>query len=326
MRTLAIETSCDDTSIAMVKMENNFFSVEKILAYSQIQDHQQFGWVVPEIAYRLHSDKITELLMNFGKQSLEWVDFFSVTTNPWLPWSLLVWKTAANTLWLIFKKDVVWVNHINGHIFSVLLERSLDEIKLPAIVLTASWWHNDIYLVDWDFWSRQISITKLWQTLDDAAWEAFDKVSRMLGWPYPWWKRIWEQALKWSANTDFHFKRVLLEKDSLNFSFSWMKSQVYNLLQKKSNLTENQVFDICFEFQEAMSDIIIEKINRAKNLYNSNQIWIVWWVSANLNLAEKAKAEFWEKNVLMPMKMVYCTDNWAMIWIVWILKKMWISI
>ena len=230
MRTIAIETSCDDTSIAIVNNNDWSFQVEKILAYSQIAEHQKFWGVVPELASRLHSEKIIALLQTIGLKEIPNVDFISVTTQPGLPGSLVVWKTVWYELWAFYNKEVIAVHHILGHMFSILLERKLEDIEFPLAILTASWGHNDIYIVEkqnkksgipeeypsFDF--SDFSVTKVWWTLDDAAGECFDKVSRMLWGPYPWGVWISQKAEKWKENELIHFKRIFLSHDKFEFS------------------------------------------------------------------------------------------------------------
>ena len=171
--TLAIETSCDDTSLGIIRYEDGFFYVDKICAYSQIDDHQQYGGVVPEIAFRLHSEQILALLKQFSVDELQAIDSFSVTTHPWLAWSLLVWKTVAHMLWHHYNKPVVWVHHIYGHIFSLLLERNVKNIQFPWVILTASGWHNEIYLIDKEEWTgsnneKDSSLRSEWHVLNDC--------------------------------------------------------------------------------------------------------------------------------------------------------------
>ncbi|MBP7841680.1 hypothetical protein KA037_03345 [Patescibacteria group bacterium] len=147
-KVLAIETSCDDTSIGIISYDDGFFAVEKLVAYSQIADHQKYGGVVPEIASRLHSEKIIALLEEIGMDEIRTVDAIAVTTNPGLPGSLVVGKTTAHFLSTHIGKSVLPINHIHGHIFSILAERNISELKLPYVVLSVSGGHNDIYLVD----------------------------------------------------------------------------------------------------------------------------------------------------------------------------------
>ena len=351
MKTLAIETSCDDTSLAIIDNDNWIFDVDKIVMYSQIQQHIPYWWVLPEVASRLHSEKIVALIQEIWLENIENVDFISVTTKPGLPWSLVVGRTAAYLLSEYYNKPLIEINHIHGHIFSILLERKIDDIEFPLVILTASWWHNDLYVVNkqlsdelkdldtekvWPFY-----VTKVWYTLDDAAWEAFDKVSKMLGWPYPWWPWISSQALKWKSNDKFQFKRIFLPlKDDkvFEFSFSWMKSQVLQLLshveKEWKTLTEQNICDIAYEFQEATVETLWKRLIKAAKMYWAKTIAIAWWVSANKRLAEYVQeladewnnSEYAEKKWLHvdfvhPVKNLYSTDNWAMIWVVGLLQK-----
>ena len=351
MKTLAIETSCDDTSLAIIDNDNWAFNVEKIVMYSQIQQHIPYGWVLPEVASRLHSEKIVALIQEIWLENIENVDFISVTTKPGLPGSLVVGRTAAHLLAEYYHKPLVEVNHIHGHIFSILLERKVEDLELPLVILTASWGHNDLYVVNkgqnedlknldtekvWPFY-----VTKIWYTLDDAAWEAFDKVSKMLGGPYPWWPWISAQALKWKPNENFQFKRIFLSlKDDqiFEFSFSGMKSQVLQLLshfeKEWKKLTEQDICDIAYEFQEATVETLWKRLIRAAKMYGAKTIAIAWWVSAKKRLAESVQelvdewnsSEYAEKKWLHvdfvhPVKNLYSTDNWAMIWVAGLLMN-----
>lgn len=351
MKTLAIETSCDDTSLAIVNNDDWIFNVEKIVMYSQIQQHIPYWWVLPEVASRLHSEKIVALVNEIWLENIEKVDFISVTTKPGLPWSLVVGRTTAHLLAEYYHKPLTEVNHIHGHIFSILLERKIGDIECPLVILTASWGHNDLYVVNkekkeelknldteqvWTFY-----VTKIWYTLDDAAWEAFDKVSKMLGGPYPWWPWISKQALQWNHNENFQFKRIFLPlKDDqiFEFSFSWMKSQVLQLLshieKEWKTLTEQDICDISYEFQEATVETLWKRLIRAAKMYGAKTIAIAGWVSANKRLAEYVQdlvdewnnSEYAEKKWLHvdfvhPVKNLYSTDNWAMIWVAGLLMN-----
>lgn len=339
LQTLAIETSCDDTSVWIISFDWKIFKTKKLLAYSQIDDHQQYWWVVPEIASRLHSEKIIKVLHQIWFANIAKVDFISATTHPGLPWSLVVGKAVANMLGEHFNKPAIEVNHIHWHIFSLFLERNINEIQFPMMVLTASGWHNDLYLVEttpiansqFPIPNFKFQITRIWNTLDDAAGECFDKVSRMLWWPYPWWWWIASKALKWKPNTDFQFKRIFLSADKFEFSFSGMKSQVSFLLKKleknKIKITEKIVCDIAYEFQEAVVEVLAKKLIKSWIKYKAQTLGIAWWVSCNDRLREYLNNEL--KNIkypniqtLKPTSKVYSTDNAAMIWVAWILKKL----
>lgn len=351
--TLAIETSCDDTSIWIINFDWKFFSVSKLLAYSQVKEHNEFGGVVPEIASRLHSEKIIAVLKSIWRSNIKEVDTISITSEPWLPWSLVVGKTVANLLWTYFQKPVINVNHIVWHVFALFLEKNIEKIQFPMILLTASGGHNNIYHIDkqennvigsveykwWDFIIKQIG-----KSLDDAAGECFDKVSRMLGGPYPGGVWIWEQAKKWKSNKKYELNRVWLSNNEFNFSFSGVKSQVNNLIEKW-NITKNEIPDVAYEFQESVVEVLAKKLIRAGLKYNAKTIGLSWWVSANDRLQEYIlelldnqqwlnnqiqdtdKSKKWWKcekikiDFIIPSKKVYCTDNAAMIGVAGILKQ-----
>lgn len=346
MKTLAIETSCDDTSIWIINFDWTTFTVDKLLAYSQVKEHNEFGWVVPEIASRLHSEKIIAVLTQIGRDNIAKVDNICVTTHPWLPWSLVVWQTVAWLLAEYFHKPLIPVNHIKWHILALFLERDIHSFKFPMAVLTASGWHNNIYIMNWENnwdWKFWFNMEKIWQTLDDAAWECFDKVSRMLWWPYPWWVRISQQAAKWHPNKDFELRRIWLDSDKFEFSFSGIKAQINQIIRKqeeKLSRTENifseqEIADIAYEFQESVVEVLGKKLIRAAIKYDAPTIWLSGGVSANDRLKEyilellenktRLKNQFkeikWNANWLdnfkpelyTPIKKVYCTDNAAMI-------------
>ncbi len=350
-KTLAIETSCDDTSIGIISFDWKNFWVEKLLAYSQIQDHQKFWGVMPEVASRLHSEKIIWLLEEIWRENIEWVDSISVTTHPGLPGSLLVGKTVASTLSSWFDKKMIEINHIDGHIFSLYLERNIDDIEFPMVVLTASWWHNDIYLVNTEKNNEnaktlkekfgKFKISHLGRSLDDAAGECFDKVARMLGWPYPGWAWIGEMALKHNPDNEnqaipgLKFKRIFLSRDKFDFSFSGMKSQVSILiseLEKKwKKLSPEMIYQIAYEFQEATIEVLAKKLVRAGDKFWAKTLGIAGGVSANDRLWEYTNELILHKNyknlnfeLIKPIKKVYSTDNSAMIGIAWILKNEWV--
>lgn len=353
LKTLAIETSCDDTSVGIVRFDENSFFVDSLLAYSQIQDHQQYGGVVPEIASRLHSEKILEVIKNIWLDTIRDVDFISVTTHPWLPGSLVVGKAVASLFSSYFAKPLLQVNHVYGHLFSLLLERKTSDIQFPLVVLTASGWHNDIYVVtnsecriqnsEWlerrDFgWYR---IAKVGYTLDDAAGECFDKVARMLWGPYPGGQRISEKALQGKPNSDVEFKRIFLSKENFEFSFSWMKSQVSFLLKKleengkierlkdgKLQVPEELICDIAYEFQEAVVEVMVKKLVRAWIAFGAKTLWLAGGVSCNDRLREYLNEYAEEQRdkgqgtwkIFRPVKKVYSMDNAAMIWLAGILE------
>lgn len=345
MKTLAIETSCDDTSIGIINFDWNIFTVDNILAYSQIKEHNKFGWVVPEIASRLHSEKIIAVLAKIWWDKIKQVDNISITTHPWLPWSLVVWKTVASLLWEYFQKPIIEVNHIIGHIFSLFLDRNINEIQFPMVVLTASWWHNNIYHISdtsptgrgtacggggikteqptHKHWAYEI--TQIWQTLDDAAWECFDKVSRMLWWPYPWWVRISDQSKLGKPNKKFELNRIWLSHENFNFSFSGVKSQIHHLINKYTTelviasktkwqrgnpFTDQEIADIAYEFQESVVEVLGKKLLRAALEYKAQTIWLSGWVSANDRLKEYIEKLLENKQRIKNQSSFICHSEW----------------
>lgn len=358
-RVMAIESSCDDTSLAIVTMRWGFFSVEKMVSWSQLAIHKKRWWVVPELAARSHLEKIQPLL---DELDTDWerIDCIAVTAYPWLPSALAVGVTAWYTLWAIYDKPVIDVHHIMGHVFSVLLERSIDDLVLPYCVLTVSGWHNDVYYVDhidnidteslapdakddqithkqWhnNLWSTSkighYGVKKISQTADDAAWEVFDKIARMLWWPYPWGKWIGDQAEKINQamrqpQTPWFQDRLTQPRLTVEnqFSLSGLKSQVWNLVEKLKKqhgkgddaiLPDRIRNQVAYDFQETITQGLSENFADLIAEYAPKTLWLVGWVSANLRLRDHITKTVW-KEVLLPKKFVYCTDNAAMIWVV----------
>lgn len=308
---LSIETSCDETSIAVIQ---NWTEVLSLEIATSIALHQKTKWIIPEEAARAQVDYLNwvfnEALKNAGKK-IEEIDAIAVTKWPGLIWSLMAWITFANTLSFIYKIPLLWVNHIYWHIFWNLLERKSEEIKFPVIILTVSWGHNEIHLM-----KSFNEIELIWESLDDSAGEAFDKCWRMIWLWYPAWKDVWELAEKWDKKA-FQFPRWMIWSWDFNFSFSGLKTSVLYKIQNSEkenpNFLEENKNDLAASFQEAICDILVKKTLKAVEKFWAKQIHLAWWVSANLRLrelfSEKTKLE-----ILWPKKMVYCTDNWAMIW------------
>lgn len=363
-RTLAIETSCDDTSVGIVSFDWQHFVVEKLVAFSQIALHQQYGGVVPELAYRSHADKIVRLVEELGGTEIQKsIDFISVTAYPGLPGALVVGVTAAHTLWASRWIPVIEVNHIMGHVFSVLVERSLAALQFPYLCLTVSGGHNDLYLVELrattkEQWAKKLTskheqwiqdsektiswrhkrmhlavgeslevgiytVTKLWQTVDDAAGEVFDKVARMLGGPYPGGAWIGQMADTARAKDPTLFGTKFID-DVYTMSFSGIKSQVHTYIEKhhSGQMTQEQKAEIARSFQDAVIKTLCRTLKRAINTIVPASVGIVGGVSANKRLQmqsmEMIAASAPDKNVLLfPEKLVYCTDNAAMIGVVW---------
>ena len=315
---LAIETSCDDTSIAI--FENN--KLITLNTSNQSKIHNKTCWVVPEVAARTHASNIFKVLKKTLKESkltLEDINYVWVTTKPWLIGSLLTWTTVASTVSTILKKEIIPICHIEAHIFSNFIERQEKDIKFPLVCLTVSWWHNDIYFMK-DMWN----IKKLWTSQDDAGWEAFDKVAKMMDLWYPWWPIISKLSYEYEKkrkNEKKIFPRVWLVKNEFNFSFSWLKSavrrEIEKRIEKKWKLDYSDKQEIAFEFECSVVEVLNYKIINAAKQKWVKTILLAWWVSANNRLidsvSENAKKEWF--NFIFPTKKIYCWDNAAMIWI-----------
>lgn len=232
MRVLAIETSCDDTSLAVVSDNDGVIGVEQLVSYTQVT-HLKYGGVVPEIASREHADQVTEVFKQLVQGEyvtfFEGIDAIVYTATPGLPGSLVVGEAFAKVLARQYDKQLLPVNHIYGHIFSIFLERKVSDIALPLVVLTASGGHNDLYKVEEVQEDQKVEnadivgkfrIEKLGGTLDDASGECFDKVARMLGGPYPGGPWISKQAAQAVPDPSFSFTRIFLKADEHKFSFS----------------------------------------------------------------------------------------------------------
>lgn len=314
MYLLAFESSCDDTSVALLRNDELIC----MKTHTQIE-HIQTQGVVPETAARLHANHIFDLLtevLNIGEVTLANIDVFAATSEPGLLPSLLIGKTVAKTLAIAHKKPLIWINHIEGHIFSVLLERKLTDIQFPALVLSASGWHNDLYV-----WNSLYDIVKIGWTRDDSAGESMDKVGRAMWLSFPAGKEVDELAKLY--NPQIHkilpkFPLVLMP-GTLDFSFSGLKSAAIREItaRKEINWTLSEIdqVEIAYSYQEIVTDILSRRMLEAATIHNAQSLCLVGGVSANSSLREKIQ-QFWEKNnipVLLPKSLIYCGDNAAMI-------------
>lgn len=313
MKILAFETSCDDTSLAI-------FEDDKLLALntaSQIRLHNETSWVVPEVAAREHANNIFDVLMNVLEQSwltLEEIEYIWVTTHPWLLTSLLTWTSVASTLSVVLQTPILPINHIEAHIFANFLERKESDISFPLVCLTVSGGHNDIYFMK-DMWSLE----QIGSSGDDAWWEAFDKVAKMMGLWYPWGPIISKLASEYEWESIGIFPRVWLEKDAFDFSFSWLKSavkrEVDKRVEEKWELSMDDKKQIAFEFENAVIEVLAYKLVNAAKVKWVDTLLLAGWVSANnklkVTIAWLADKEWFQ--FIYPTKNLYSTDNAAMV-------------
>jgi len=307
MKILSIETSCDETSAAIV--ENG----RKILSnriYSQIDIHQKYGGVVPEIASRNHVKKlpyiIDEALAESGL-SLKEMDAIAVTNGPGLIGALLIGLSTAKAMAYSLKIPLIGVHHIEGHIAANFLE--YPELEPPFLTLVVSGGHSHLVMVR-DYQTFEV----LGKTRDDAAGEAFDKVSRVLGLGYPGGPAIDLAAQEGNADA-IAFPRVMLEKNSLDFSFSGLKSAVLNYLNHcKMKDINYSINDVAASFQLAVVEVLVEKAMIAAKNVGVEKIALAGGVSCNSLLRQKmATAALKHGYELYFPKPILCTDNAAMI-------------
>ena len=301
---LAIETSCDETSIAIVK---NGQEVIAMTVVTQMDTHASFGGVVPEIASRMHTENITLVLedtLTKANMTVNDVDAIAVTYAPGLMGGLLVGLEFAKTLSFIFKKPLIAVNHLIGHIYANNIE---DKLEFPLLALVVSGGHTEMAIMkaDYDF-------NLLGSTLDDAIGEAYDKVAKVLGLPYPGGPNI--EKLAKIGNNSYQLPKMV-DDDSYNFSYSGLKSSVINLVHNELQ-RGNQInqADLACSFQTAAVDEICRKVDLALKNNNVKYMVIAGGVSANNYLREEVKKVCDKHGVKLSVpSMLYCTDNAAMI-------------
>lgn len=297
---LAIESSCDETGVAILRGEREVLS--KTL-FSQIEIFQSFGGVVPEMASRNHVKVITKLIdqaLNNAELKASDIDLVAVTEGPGLIGSLLVGINAATAFAFANQKEVIGVNHLAGHIYSANLVKPLT---FPALALLVSGGHTElVYMKD------HMDFEVIGETMDDAVGEAYDKVARMLGIGYPGGPKI-DKLAKLGQDT-YHLPRPYVDDHGLNFSFSGLKSAVANLNGKlKDNMN---IENMAASFQASILDVLIHKLLKATTMYDVNQIIVVGGVAANQGLRERLHKTFESYDIIIP-PLNYCTDNAVMI-------------
>ena len=304
MYILAIESSCDETSVSIVKD-----GVEEIstVILSQMDTHANYGGVVPEIASRMHVENITIVIdeaLKKANMKMEDIDAFAVTYGPGLIGSLLVGLMAAKTLAFIYNKPLIPVHHIAGHIYANNLVKRLE---FPLIALVVSGGHTELIYMKEDY-----SFEKLGGTLDDAVGEAYDKVARVIRVPYPGGPLVDKLA---HTGVDTYDLPLPLNDDSYNFSFSGLKSAVINLAHNERQRGNDIIAaNMACSFQNRVVEILVKKTMKALKFYNVDNLIVAGGVAANKGLRQ-ALTEACKKasvNLIIP-EMKYCTDNAAMI-------------
>lgn len=305
--TLAIESSCDETSVAVVADGRTVLSD---IISSQIKIHTQFGGVVPEIASRHHLtniNEVTEQAMREADVTWDDIDLIGVTYGPGLIGALLIGVATAKAYAFAKNKPLVGVHHIQGHISANYIQ--YPELKPPFMAMVLSGGHtNIINVTDYN------KCTVLGGTRDDAAGEAFDKVARVIGLGYPGGPKI-DKAAKEGNPHAIEFKRVMLEKGSMDFSFSGIKTGVLNYVNTERQAgREISVPDVAASFQQAVLDVIIAKSVQAVVDAGEDKLVLAGGVAANSALREQLEKACAKKGIrLYAPSPVLCTDNAAMI-------------
>ena len=301
---LAIESSCDETSMSIIK--NGCEEVSTIVN-TQIDIHKKFGGVVPEVASRSHIENITivlDELLSSTNLKMDDIDIIGVTYGPGLIGSLMVGLMAAKTISLVTGKPLIPVHHIAGHIYANNLEKRLE---FPLISLVVSGGHTDLVYMKEDY-----SFERIGSTLDDAVGEAYDKVAKVLGLSYPGGPIIDKLA---KEGNDTYNLPYPLDDDSYNFSFSGIKSAVINVIhneEQRGNTIRKE--DMCTSFQNRVVSVLVKKTMRAMKEYNVNSLVLAGGVAANSYLRKTLEEECLKNNYNFSYpKMKYCTDNAAMI-------------
>jgi len=303
VRILAIESSCDETAAAVI---SDGYKVEANIISTQIPVHRLYGGVVPEIASRHHLDAIVPVVdaaLAEAKIELADVDAIAVTQGPGLIGSLLVGVNYAKALAFAAQKPLIAVNHLEGHMNAVLLEN--PDLEFPFLALMVSGAHSGVICAEGPGRYRLLG-----QSRDDAAGEAFDKIARALGLPYPGGPAI-EAAAK-EGEAIYDFPQALLN-EGYDFSFSGLKSAVLNFLnQCQMKGEEYKVADVAASAQKAITAVLAAKIHRAVEETGHKTLVLAGGVAANSELRRLVTEQNGNIRVLYP-SLVYCTDNAAMI-------------
>jgi tRNA N6-adenosine threonylcarbamoyltransferase len=306
MLILAIESSCDETAAAVVRDGREILS--NIIA-SQVKDHALYGGVVPEIASRKHLEAVVPVIseaLNSAGVSMADLEGIAVTQGPGLAGALLVGISTAKALAFARRIPVVGVNHIEGHLLAPFLERPVD---FPFIALAVSGGHTHLYRVD-----GIGRYTTLGQTLDDAAGEAFDKVAKMLGLPYPGGVVIDRLAVDGNPDS-IRFPRPLLHDGTFNFSFSGLKTAVLTHFRKNPESNKGEALnDLCASFQAAVCDILVRKTGAVVDATGISRLVVAGGVACNSGLRREMELMAGQKGLdLRIPPPLLCADNAAML-------------
>ncbi len=331
MRVLAIESSCDETAAAVVRDDGEFVRVESSIVASQAALHERTNGVVPEVAARAHVEAITFVIedavveaVGSRQKAVETIDAVAVTTEPGLKPALVIGETAARALAVAWGKRLIPIHHIAGHIAAAWLPLETGNLRLetgervathrfPAIALVVSGGHTQLYRVD-----TGLQLRLLGETRDDAAGEAFDKIARLLGLPYPGGPALARLAERGDACA-YAFPRPMIHSGDEAFSFSGLKTAVYYMLRGSRQqavgsreLDEQFRRDVAASAQEAIVDVLVDKTVAAAAREGAQEVMLTGGVAANERLRQKLRTALGELPLVVPLPR-FCTDNAAMI-------------
>ena len=304
MKTLGIETSCDETAIAIYDSHEGLVG-ESI--HSQIKMHTQYGGVVPELASRDHCSKIVNVMREaLGDYPIECIDQIAYTSGPGLLGALLIGESFAQGLSSALDVPLIPINHLEGHLMSPMME--FPEIKMPFLCLLISGGHSMIVDV-----KEKGNYQIIGQSQDDAVGEAFDKVAKLLDLPYPGGPYIEKIALNGDPET-YDFPRPMIHSDNLDMSLSGLKTSVLYTVQKIDNLDEKVKSNIAASFQKAVSDLLIAKTTKAIKITDRKDLIIAGWFASNKFIRNEFKNIEEDLNIKVYYPdLKYCGDNAAMI-------------
>lgn len=305
MLILGIESSCDETGLALYDTEHGLLAHT---LHSQVEMHAEYGGVVPELASRDHIRRVlplTENVLKTANKTLQDIDAIAYTQGPGLSGALLVGTSFAESLAFSLQIPTIQVHHLEGHLLAPLLEENPP--AFPFVALLVSGGHSQLMRVD-----GIGEYALLGDTLDDAAGEAFDKTAKLLGLGYPGGPALAKLAVQGKAQ--FKLPRPLLHSGDLNFSFSGLKTAVLTLVNQHQPMDETTRADIAWEFQEAVTEILTLKCMSALRETGLDNLVVSGGVGANTKLREKLNAATQRKlcKVSYP-RLEFCTDNGAMI-------------
>lgn len=306
MKILGIESSCDETAVALYDGEQGLIANQ---LYSQIDTHAHYGGVVPELASRDHVRKCLPLVDAALKQagiSGHELGAIAYTSGPGLMGALMVGASVAKALSTAWRIPAVGVHHMEAHLMAAMLAE--DKPDYPFVALLVSGGHTMLVAVE-RFGHYQL----LGESLDDAVGEAFDKTAKLLGLPYPGGPALAQLAQQGEAG-DLHFPRPMLRHPGCDFSFSGLKTYALNCVESMQPLSESDKANIAYAFEQAVVDTLVVKCKRALAMTGFNTLVVAGGVSANITLRQRLRSEFQRDGgqVCYP-PLCYCTDNAAMV-------------